>query len=148
VDRVRQVATRFGLRPYRVFLVWTQFGGAERGEGTEREVARIEILPAPKVISLDSVALAPQTAGILPMGSIRVEKISVSLTLDQLKGRMIPVPHEDHIPVTYSFHYEVREDGRGDTAVEIMKFRLASDPFRRAGKIDWVVNLERIGVEA
>lgn len=149
VDRLRQISTSRGLRPYRVSLVWTQFAGEERGDGAEKEIGRIELLPTPKVISLDAVAMSPQAAGMVPMGSIRVEKISVTYTLDQLKGRMLPTPHEAHIPQNVQFYYEVKEDGRGDAQPEVMHFRLAADPFRRAGKIDWVVNLERIGtVEA
>ncbi len=144
MDRVRQFATKFGIRPSRVFLVHTVFGGAERGEGTAREISRVELLPCPRVISLDAVAMTPQTAGIVPIGSIRVERISVTYTLDTLKGRMVPRENEARIPENVSFHYEVYEDGRGDAEPEVMRFRLAADPFRRAGKIDWVVNLERI----
>jgi hypothetical protein len=144
VDRVRQIATNQGLRPYRVALVWTTWTGTERGEGLEKEFARVELLPTPKVISLDSIAMSPQAAGMLPMGSIRVEKISVTNTLDRLKGKSFPTPHEQHIPDNIGFYYEVKEDGRGDFEPEIARFRLASEPFRRAGHVDWVVNLERL----
>lgn len=142
-DRVRQIATVLGIRPYRVFLVWSQYSGSERGEGTSKEVKRIEILPTPQVISLDSVALSPQAAGILPMGSVRVNEISISFTMDQLKGRWFPDPNELDVPNNYEFHWEIIEDGRGDSVPEVMRFRLAADPFRRGDMVDWTVNLER-----
>jgi hypothetical protein len=144
VDRVRQFATNLGIRPYRVALVWTTWTGTERGEGQEREFARVEILPTPEVISLDAVAMSPQAAGMLPMGSVRVQKISITNTLDRLKGKSFPTPHEKHIPDNIGFYYEVKEDGRGDFEPEIARFRLASEPFRKAGNMEWVVNLERI----
>ncbi len=144
VDRYRQFATKYGIRPYRVFLVHTKFAGEERGVGDETEISRVELLPSPKLISLDSVALSGQSAGMLPMGSVRLELVSVTYTLDTLKGRMIPNKNEDHIPDNVTFCYEIMEDGRGDAHPEVMRFRLAADPTRRAGQVDWAINLERI----
>lgn len=140
IDRIRQLATKLGVRPYRVFLVWEQSSGSERGSGVETEVQRIEILPTPKVDSLDAVMMDPRFAGSLPVGSIRVSRVSSSFTEDLLRGK------RDHrsIPDDISFFYEVVEDGRGDDLPVRMKYRLASTPVRRAGKVDWLLILERI----
>jgi hypothetical protein len=148
-DNLRQLNTKFGIRPYRLFLVWTKWTGIERGEGDEQVVAEHEILPTPKVESLDSVALSIFAAGQLEVGSVRVSEVSLKLTRDQLTGRDIPgVGIVDHVEQPYDFFYEMREDGRGevDTGVQParLKFRLAADPFRRAEKPYWQMTLERI----
>lgn len=143
MDRVRQIATNLGIRPYRVFLTWTKWGGEEIGEGDETLVQRIELLPTPRVRSLDNITLAPFHAGILPEGSLRVDQISTTYTLDQLMGRMQPVAHEDHIPEPYDFFYEVVEDGRGDPSPVRMRFRLFGTPHRLPDSVQWQLVLQR-----
>jgi hypothetical protein len=144
-DNLRQLATNFGVRPYRCFLVWTHWGGAERGEGMEREVKRIEVLPTPRVTSLDNLSFSFFHAGTLPVGSVRVDRISVvRFSYDILTGKMVPTPHEDHIPEPYDFFWEIIEDGRGDNPALRSKFRVMSYPVRRAGKLDWTLMLERV----
>lgn len=144
-DRLRQFNTKFGLRPYRVFLVWVKWDGAERGEGNEREIQRTEILPTPLVESLDSVTFSFFHAGTLPVGSIKVSQISAGVfTEDMLRGRMIPVAHEDSVPEPFDFFYEVYEDGRGDPEPVRGRYRLLTTPMRRAGKLDWNLMLERV----
>lgn len=145
VDRLRQFATKFGIRPYRVFLVWTLWSGIERGEGTERVVKRIELLPTPKVTDLTAVATSPFSAGTLPLGSIRVEEISAfTYTQDVLVGKAYPDGHEDAIPEDVSFEYEVVEDGRGDPQPVRAKYRVSTTPYRAAGRVQWMVLLERV----
>lgn len=149
-DRLRQLNTNFGIRPYRVFLTWTRFGGEERGEGHEKMFARAEILPTPKVSSLDAVSFSIFHAGTLPVGSIRVEEVSAAaFTEDMLRGLKVPDgsyldPDEQKIPEPYDFFYEVVEDGRGDGEPARDRYRLLSKPFRRAGKVDWTLMLERV----
>lgn len=171
IDRVRQLATRLGIRPYRVWLVWTKWSGVERGEGTEREIGRIEILPTPKVRSLDNVAAQFFSGGVLPVGSIRLTEISALYTQDQLTGLAVP-PDPDFVednvpprrstaiqvsespkpslrslPEPFDFYWEVHEDGRGDDPPQHNKFRLAAWPHRDAGNVQWSVLLERISVD-
>lgn len=143
-DRLRQIATRMGVRPYRVFLVWTKATGEERGEGTTKEVARREILPTPRVQSLDAVTFNPFHAGVAPVGSVRIDRISATMTADELRGLIVPERPEGSVPEPYDFFYEVVEDGRGDPRPTREKFRLLSEPFRRAGKVDWTLMLERV----
>lgn len=147
-DNVRQLATTLGARPYRAFLVWTRWDGEERGEGIEHEVRRIEILPTPRLSSLDAVTFSLYHAGTLPVGSVKLDRISVvQFTQDLLTGNWLPLPHEDFIPEPYEFFYEVVEDGRGDDPPVRSKFRLLSTPFRRATQVDWTVMLERVSVD-
>ena len=172
--KVRQLATKFGLRPIRVFLVWTKWSGIERGEGFEKEINRAELLPTPKVDSMDGVSFSLLQAGTVPVGSVRVSRVNVGYTEDQLRGRVyppnmqttpedfstslqdndaddgtppepLPVLNPDHIEQPFDFYYELIEDGRGDNPSHRSKFRLLNRPFRRAGKTDWSLILERIG---
>lgn len=141
-DRLRQFNTKFGLRGKRVFLVWTKTTGAERGEGSESIVSRVELLPTPRVADLSAVALNPYSAGRVPVGSVRLTEVSTSrYTNDQLSGRQVPGVGALEEP--FDFFYEIVEDGRGDTLPVRQRYRLAAEPDRREGRLDWSILLER-----
>ena len=143
-DRLRQFCTTFGIRPYRVFLVWTTFDGDERGEGTEREIARHELLPTPKIAELTSLAENAYSAGVLSTGTLRVDKISAGFTAAELTGLAVPgMNQQPDMPPRVDFWYEVREDGRGTDQPVPLRFRLSGVPYRAAGKVSWTVMLER-----
>jgi hypothetical protein len=145
-DRLRQLNTNFGMRPYRVFLVWQVWSGSEVGEGDVTTVAECELLPTPLLSTMDAVALDPRSAGILPIGMLRITEVSIDrYTRDRLWGLDIPgVGRFDHIPPLYSFFYEVREDGRGDCPPWRMKYRLANEPHRMTEQLMWQFAIERI----
>lgn len=159
-DRLRQLNTRFGLRSKRVFLVWSVWSGAERGEGTERVLYEIELLPTPRVSDLSSLARRPYSAGVFPEGSIRVDQISAgAYTRDVLVGLSIPrqtteAPRADQgsainkhdyekgTDPRIDFWWEVQEDGRGDNPARRVRFRIFGGPSRNEGSLWWAVNLE------
>lgn len=145
-DRLRQLNTKFGLRPQRVWLVWREWSGGERGQGDVIEKKRIEILPTPKADSLDSVTYSVFHAGTVPAGSIKLSEVSLRLTYDELTGHMLPNGelHTDNIPQPWEFYYELVEDGRGDPEPVHQRYRILSYPFRKAGAVMWSVMLERI----
>jgi len=144
VNRVRQIATDLGVRPYRVFLVWTTFDGEERGEGSEYELARVEILPTPKIGELTSLGMNPYSQGFASTGSLRLEKISAGFTQPQLMGLEVPGRGQlQNMSNNVDFWYEMREDGRGGDQPVPLRYRLASSPYRAAGKVSWSVMLER-----
>jgi hypothetical protein len=151
-DRLRQIATNKGIRPYRVFLTWIKWDGPDRGEGTDTLVKRIEILPTPRVKSLDNLSFSLFHAGTIPVGSLRVDRISVHrFTEDILLGKAFPdnplpfgeSPIEKHLPAPWEFFYEVVEDGRGDFPAKRKRFRPMNNPVREAGKVHWSIMLER-----
>ena len=171
VDRLRQLNTRFGLRPYRCFLVWTRWSGSERGEGHETVIdgGRLELLPTPKVRSLDNVAAQFFSGGVLPVGSLRVSEISALYTRDQLVGLAVPNgaftcandppnrdsafalpprPSVNSLPQPFDFYWEVAEDGRGDDPAARSKFRPAAWPNRNPGGVQWEMLLERVSSDA
>lgn len=143
VDRLRQIATNLGIRPYNVFLTWVVYSGQERGEGVASIFKRIQILPNPKITNLDTLTYVPQALGSLALGSLRVEKISpVAFTEDLLSGIL---SGSEEIPSNMEFFYELQQDGRGDNPAYRHKFKLASVPFLQPGKEEYTVILERIG---
>jgi hypothetical protein len=151
VDRGRQVAVKAGLRSRRVFLVWTEWSGPERGAGDECELSRMELLPTPRVRGLDAIALRAFGPGTLPEGSIRIDLVSVLYTEDQLSGFIVPASDRclqplvwNPPPVNASFFYEVVEDGRGDELPVRHKYRPASQFSRNEGRVGWSFVLERI----
>jgi hypothetical protein len=141
--RLWQLNTRFGIRPYRVWLVWSRWSGEERGEGSETICWRHELLPTPK-LDVSSIRYDGTPVGRVPMGTINVSEIVVTYTADELSGLMIPRPHEDVIPEPNDFYYEVVEDGRGDPCPLRAKYRLANQPMRDAENVMWRVQLERM----
>lgn len=145
VDKLRQLATKFGIRPYRVFLVHACWTGEERGEGRQKEASRVELLPTPKVSPLDAVSKVPFHAGVYPVGSVRVDEISTSYTEDQLNGvAKFTTPAGDEVREPFDFWYEVVEDGRAGGDVRPQRYRILGQPFRNAEQVMWSVALERI----
>jgi hypothetical protein len=170
-DRLRQMNTRKGLRPYRVFLRWTRWD-AERGDGYETDVATVELLPTPKVASMDSVSFSLFHAGTVPAGSLRLSEVSAArYSEDNLRGLVIPTfpgHGEDEgasaggdapcdppgtgagisvrdgasVREPYQFFYEVVEDGRHGRA-ERKRFRILSEPMLRADTQQWTLMLEK-----
>lgn len=90
-DKLRQLNTNFGIRPDRVFLTWSKWTGVERGMGDEIIIRRAEILPTPRVTSLDNVKSMPMHSGMVKQGTLRVDEISVQyFTRDVLMGKAFP----------------------------------------------------------
>jgi hypothetical protein len=167
MDNVRAALARIGMRPYRVFLVWTYTMGSSRGDAYEREYQRMEILPQPKLDGLDSQQRTPTSAGILPEGQLRVSRVSVDrFDYDMLVGNVIPaafktLEREPKRPGTFDFYYEIYEDGRTPPPLSCVcplmdvadpfvpgrtKWRVSAQPERRP--FQWRFALERISEDA
>lgn len=146
IDRARQIAVNMGARPYRVELVWTTWTGAERGEGTERELARLELLPSPQVTDLTSVALNAFSAGKLPVGSVRLSEVSAGrYTEDLLRG--LRLPDGSRLDERKNdFYFDVHEDGRNlapDELAERKRFRVMAGPHLSSCCTQYSIVLER-----
>lgn len=144
-DRLRQLSTRFGLRSTRCFLVWTRFDGRNRGEGEEREIARVELLPTPRVGDETAIQRTAYGAGVLPVGAVRVDQISAgAYTEDELRGVRVPGAGGEIVPEDVSFFWELVEDGRGDNPADPKRFRVLAGPSRNEGNVYQSVLLDRI----
>ena len=87
VDKIRQLYKRFGIRPYRVFLVHVQWSGTRIGEGNAIEISRRELLPTPRVSNMGSTTEVMRAVGLTEEGTLSVDQISAKWTEDDLLGR-------------------------------------------------------------
>lgn len=144
-DRLRQLNTKFGIRPYRVFLVWRSSQGQEYGTGNEQVERRVEILPAPKV--KQNLTLTLMSGGIVPMGSVVLTEVSAKFSENELTGKVVPDTNEVTIPQPYEFHYEVVEDGRDGSIPKVGYYRPLANPTREAGNVHWTLTLAPVSEE-
>jgi hypothetical protein len=162
VDRVRQLATKFGARARRVYLVWVESTGETVGSGYESVRARRELLPTPRVTDATAITRRPMTVGVVPDGSVRVDQISAGwYTEDHLRGIVIPEDYGNpcerpHYPGTtvagtivrprvadpIAFFYEIVEDGRGDDPPIRRRYKLGATPWRNETGAQWGIMLE------
>jgi len=87
VDRIRQLSTRFGARPYRVFLVHLQWPGTSIGLGEPQEISRREVLPTPRLRDLASTSEILRPFGLGEEGGVVIDQVSAKYAEDDLMGR-------------------------------------------------------------
>jgi len=142
LDELRQLAADFGARPYRVFMIRTQWTGGKRGRGVERVISETEILPTPKIETVASINLQMLDAGIDEQGSLSIAEISPRYTENELLGR-----NEDgsEIPDNETFSWEVRLS-RGDAGEDKRRrYVVRGVPDYRPTELQWKVSLIRAG---
>lgn len=140
-DALRNLQTLFGMRPYIVRFVRTQWSGGARGFGDESVVLVEPILPTPLLLSLDGLSRITNPIGTDEQGGLLLTEVSGCYTEDELVGRT----HHGTapIPVEQGFYYEVefiRADGVQD---ERRRFSPASAPEYVADQFNWRIRLER-----
>jgi hypothetical protein len=138
-DRLRDLFTRFGLRPYKVRVVRVRWSGGTRGIGAPIVERTLDLLPTPLVVDLTTMTEVVQPVGLDEIGSITVSEISGRFTDYQLRmldpnGRE-PDPDEE---VYYEIEFP-KPDGTSDKR----KFWLRSAPHYHAGRFYWQVRLEK-----
>lgn len=138
-DSLRQLYTDFGLRPYRVFLVWVSYTTDEDhdglvdvddqgvhadadtiGAGRPYLLAEIELLPTPRV-SVGGVRQNTDAVGRTEVGGATVDQISPAMSEDILQGLMpefIDPQHPEQLRPGIAFFYEVQEDRPAGFAVQ------------------------------
>lgn len=132
VDPIRQLATNFGLRPYRVFLVWIGYTADENADGLLDEdiqgvhaddqtigagrpflIAEIELLPTPRVGPLGGVRQNLDVVGLTEAGAVMLDQISPSFGEDVLMGLhpdLLDPEHPGQLRPGIQFFYEVQEN--------------------------------------
>lgn len=172
-DDLRMLATEFGVRPYRVFLVWVgwsnvdpatglavpEIDSATRNAGFARLLLEREILPTPKLAPF-TLQQELRATGLTEAGNIRVTRISASFSEDVLMGTLPEFRHPDH-PETLrgdvSFFWEIFEDRparfrdqytqQADLPTDRPSYRtrytVSSKPTLHRGGFHWIVSLTR-----
>lgn len=132
VDEARKFRHDFGLRPYRVFLVWQRRDARQEF----REVKRVELMPV-RVSNLTQIDLELAASGLQPSGTLALSEISPQqvdehMLRGKLEGRDLASNEE--------FFYEVALIPRcdGDTPIR-GRYTLAGVPFFDGQKFQWRV---------
>lgn len=147
VDKARQIEVRLGMRPYQVFLTWTQWDGEERGDGIERVVARIPLTPTPIVSDLSALRQQGFSTGRALTGDVRLTQVSATYPLEVLVGNIIPNRGQDEVPNPLHFFYEIVEDGRHcppDGGDERKRFNVGAAPYLDAENNQWIIVLNKM----
>lgn len=139
VDKVRDLSTRLGMRPYRVRIVRTRSAGGKRGVGVESVVFEVDVLPTPKVVDLNTLQEMVTPVGTTEIGLVQLQQVSGRYSEDFLVGvdsSGAPVPESD--AVYYEIEW-VRPDGK---QTDRHRFALAVVPYYNASSIQWTITLD------
>lgn len=139
-DCVRQVATDLGARPYTVHMIKTRWSEGERGYGVEEVIDDTEILPVPKVDSLNAVSLQLQSIGLDEIGDLRITEISPRYTEFQLLGK---TPEGNPLDRNESFFYEVTFYGADGNPPIRRRFQPRNVPSFEPTRLQWTISLVR-----
>jgi hypothetical protein len=138
-DKVRNLYTDFGARPYRVRFVRSRWTAGRRGAGIETIVSTMEILPTPKVVDLNTLAEVVTPIGTTEIGLVQLQQVSGRYTEEMLTG---VDPDGNPVGDGDDAYYEIeffRRDGRES---DKHRFALAAAPYYFATKFQWNITLD------
>lgn len=136
VDDIRQLATDFGARPYRVFLVTVEWDGEKPGRGKQKILSEEEFLPTPNV-DLSAISYQVTAAGRTDQGVVRMYEVSPRYTEDDLH-RMIGSELEDN----QQTFIEVRLDNREGAEPIRHRLTFSGVPYYDATGAQWILTLK------
>lgn len=140
VDRLRDLYTQFGLRPYTIRIIKTRWSGGLRGRGVEEITFERILDPTPLVTDIGGVAEIVTPIGLNESGTIRVAQISGRFTEDMLRGHdSIGTPPSLDEQVFYEVEFP--NPGNGDSFRR--RFTLRAVPMYFASRFEWVISLEK-----
>ena len=145
VDRIRQLATDLGVRPYRVWLVHHKWPG-KKGLGVPHEISRREILPRPKIQDMAATAFTMAAYGLTEVGGIVIDQISAKYSEDDLLGRTPDM--KDNVEPrtnlrTVEFFYEVQETRPTQPPPQPRRYVVAGVPMLNRSGMHWRVALTK-----
>jgi hypothetical protein len=138
VDRVRDLYTQIGARPYRVWIIKTRFTGERRGRGVEQVIHETEILPTPLVVDLRALSEVVTPVGVNDQGVIQLQYISGRYTEELLLG----VGLDGHpVAPNETVYYEIEFFRADGLPSERRRFVRDSVPHYNALQFQWLVTL-------
>lgn len=138
-DRVRDLFTRFGMRPYKIRIVRVRWSDGSRGVGTPIVENTLDLLPTPLVQDLTTLTEIVQPVGLDEVGSILVSEISGRFTDNDLRFLSADgSPPDPDVEVYYEIEFP-KLDGTSDKR----RFFLRSAPHYAAGRFMWQLRLEK-----
>jgi hypothetical protein len=139
-DSLRDLFTKFGLRPYTVKMVRVAWSGIERGVGMPQVESETLIEPTPKITDFTALQEVLQPVGLDEIGGILVSEISGRYTEDELRGLK---PGETEIPPNVEFFYEIEYPRADNGPVTKRRFFPRSAPAYESGALQWSLRLEK-----
>lgn len=139
VDCVRNFNTQFGLRPYRVQLIWTQWSGGERGAGVEDVLRCYPVTPTPLVMDMSQVRQSLRPVGSFEDGTVRVTEISTKFNEDMLVGKW----DGQDVPADQSFYWEIWYPRTREESLR-RRFMPTNVPMLFADKFQWIIDLRKV----
>lgn len=143
-DSLRDLFTKFGLRPYVVRMVRVRWNGIERGVGLPQVESETIVEPTPKLSDYTALTELVQPIGLDEQGGIVLSEISGRYTEFQLRGLK---DDETELPPNVEFFYEVefpRPDGQPATK---RRFFNRSAPEYNSGALQWTLRLEKASAD-
>ena len=141
VDSITDLYTQFGVRQYRISLVWTRWVGGERGVGQEIVLKECPILPTPSISDLINIETQVLSIGTQEVGELTVDEISPRYNEDLLRGQDIVVRRGDPLPDDISFYYEITFPTPG--GAQRRRFVPNSAPNKAPDDFAWSIKLVR-----
>lgn len=135
-DDIRQLATDFGARPYRVFSIVVSWSGGEVGKGDQRIESETEVLPTPNV-NISNIRYNVTTGGWTDDGYVKMYEVSPRYTHDEIKALF----YRDLENAEQSF-VEIHMDPRHGCNPIRHRFVVSGLPFYDATGFQWVVTLK------
>jgi hypothetical protein len=146
-DRLRGLKARFGVRPYRVFLVHAVWTGGKRGVGHKQLTSRVEIIPPPRVTDLAAVNRRLRATGLNEEGDVRIDEISAKYAEDDLMGRTPDLQNPEErrtLRQDVEFWWEIHEARAVGVPPAIRRFSPPNTvPMLKRDDMQWRVTLTR-----
>lgn len=139
VDCIRTIPTDLGARPYKVYLVWTQWSRGDRGEGIEEVIREEELTPTPKIAEISNLVQDVSPVGTDEEGGLTVSEISPRYNEHYLMGR---ADDGSSIPRDQNFYYEIYYPSKIPGVRR--RFLPAGSPGYVATKFQWTVRLRKV----
>ena len=130
IDNIRsKLAEQIGHRPWTVRLVWTEWSGGSRGQGTESIASTLTLDPPPNLRGQADRELT--LTGLQEQGTLDVSEVSLALSAEQLTGGTLGVQQD--------FYWEI-DFGDGTWR----RYVVASQPMKDIeGSFGWRLTLRR-----
>lgn len=136
-NRVRNIASRLGVRPYVVRIIRVGWTGPQRHRGQKQILSTFTILPTPKVTQYEALRDVQLPVGRDTEGSVVVTEINPELTEDVLRGipeGLAKIPK--HQEVFYEIEYPHENQGSRKR-----RFNLDTVPYYDSENLQWAVGL-------
>lgn len=138
VDKIRDINTQMGLRPYRVNIVRTRWSGGVRSRGVEQVISELEILPTPLVVDMRSLSEVVTAVGVEDEGMVQLQQISGRYTEEHLLGNG---PNGAPPGADVNVYYEIEFFRRDGGPSEKRRFIREGIPMYLAGQVQWQITL-------